>query len=89
MTQELQIVTINPNEEVTGTIFVTIDGDDFQVKLASLGLDFDSSESEIMDKVVPIVQEEFNTDINDLYKVRKAVNNQNVYIIPNSTAGIK
>ena len=85
--QNLQIVPINPNEEVTNTIFVTIDGDDFQIKLAALGLDFDASESQIMDRIVPIVEEEFNTNIRDLYKVRKAINSQNIYIIPSSTAG--
>jgi len=91
MTQRNEIVPINitPLEDtVTNKIFVTINGQDWQKDLEDLGLSFTASEEEIMNIVVPTIQEEFNQDISDSYKVRKAVNNQNIYVIPSSVAGI-
>jgi hypothetical protein len=41
-----------------------------------------------MERLTPIIQEEFNQDISDTFKIRKAVNSQNIYIIPNSVAGV-
>lgn len=81
------IELIGPDNTVTQKVFVTIDGQDWQRDLSALGLSFDSSEQEIMDIIVPLIEEEFGTDIRDLYKIRKATNNQNVFIIPNSVAG--
>lgn len=81
------ITPLNPNESVENKIFVTIDGEDWQKDLGEVGLSFDSSEQEIMARIAPMIREEYNEDITDLYKIRKATNSQNIYIIPNSTAG--
>ena len=81
------IELLNPDTTVTQKIFVTIEGQDWQRDLNALGLSFDSSEQEIMNVLVPLIEEEFGTDISDLYKIRKATNNQNIFVIPNSTAG--
>ena len=81
------IELINPSDEATNKVFVTIHGRDWQRSLEDVGLSFDSSDSEIMERIAPIVQEEFNEDITDLYKIRKATNSQNIFIIPNSVAG--
>ena len=81
------VTVIDPSDTVRNKIFVTIDGQDWQEDLDALGLDFDSSEQELMERIAPIIQEEFGRDITEHYKVRKAVNSENVFIIPNSTAG--
>lgn len=82
------IQLIDPDQATTNKIFVTINGQDWQKDLTSVGLSFDATEREIMDAIAPIIREEFNEDIRNLYKVRKAVNTQNIYVIPNSTAGM-
>jgi hypothetical protein len=89
MTENLpaNVELLNPDNTTRERLFVTIEGQDWQRSLEELNLTFDSSEQEIMDAIVPLIQEEFNTDIRDLYKIRKATNNQNIFIIPNSTAG--
>lgn len=85
MIEEFDIVEEN---KITDKIFVTINGQDFQKNLSELGLSIDSSEEEVMRVIIPIIQEEFNENISDTYKMRKSVNNRNIFIIPNSTAGI-
>lgn len=89
MTENLpaNIELLNPDNTVREKVFVTIEGQDWQRDLNELGLTFDSSEQEIMEVIVPLIEEEFDTNIRDLYKIRKATNNQNVFIIPNSVAG--
>jgi len=74
-------------DNVVEKIFVTIGGQDWQRDLSDLGLSFDSSESEIMNRIVPIIKEEFGENISEYYKVRKALNSHNIFVIPNSTAG--
>lgn len=81
------ITPLNPNESVENKLFVTINGEDWQKDLEEVGLSFDSSEQEIMERITPMIREEFNEDITDLYKIRKATNSQNIYVIPNSVAG--
>lgn len=81
------IIPLNPNESVENKLFVTINGEDWQKDLEEVGLSFDSSEQEIMERITPMIREEFNEDITDLYKIRKATNSQNIYVIPNSVAG--
>lgn len=82
------IQILNPSDEVTDKIIVTLEGEDKVLNTEQVGLDFDSTESEIMDKVVPVIKEEFDVDITDYYKVQKSVNSRNIHIIPNATAGI-
>ena len=82
------ITPLQVDDNVHNKIFVTIDGRDWQKDLSELGLTFSSSEREIMECLTPIIQEEFNQDISGTFKIRKAVNSQNIYIIPNSVAGV-
>jgi len=81
------VIPLNLNDSVKNKLFIVIEGEEIQLDYASLDLTFDSSENEIMDKVIPIVQEQKDIDITGLYKVRKAVDNQNIFCFPNSTAG--
>lgn len=68
-------------------IFITVEGEEVQISLADAGIDFDDSESNIMDRVAPMVEEQTGVDITDSYKIRKMLNNRNIFIIPNSVAG--
>lgn len=68
-------------------VVVTIEGQDWQRDLEAVGLTFDSNEREIMTALAPLIREEFGVDITDYYKVRKATNTGNIYVIPSSTAG--
>ena len=83
------------NEEmVQNKLVIAINGMDQYMAYSQLGLSFESSSNEILEAVRPIVQEGFKVDIRDeynnwLYKVTKTTNNQNIYIIPNSTAGLR
>ena len=87
--------TLEPISEVnetTGQIIVCIEGEDWIRPYSDFGLTFESSETEILETVRPVLEEEFGTDIYDtngtaLYKIRKATNTKNLYCIPNSTAG--
>lgn len=81
------IEILDPENTTRNKLFVTIAGQDWQKDLEELSLTINSSEEEIMSIIVPIIQEEFNEDISDTYKIRKAINNENIFIIPNSTAG--
>jgi len=72
---------------VTGKLIVSIEGRDWIQDLSMFGLTIESSEQDIMSAITPAIREEFNTDISNYYKVRKALNSQNVHIIPNSVAG--
>ncbi|HRZ18589.1 MAG TPA: hypothetical protein P5136_00905 [Methanofastidiosum sp.] len=82
------IQLVNPNAEVTDRIFVTVEGQDYQRSLSELGLSFDATEREIMDQITPVINEEFGVNIRNHYKIRKAVSNRNIYVIPSSVAGI-
>lgn len=91
--------TVNENiEEVVGTqneitnkVIICIEGEDYIKDYEELEITFDTSEEIILNTVRPIIQEHFNVDIKDddnwLYKTKKAIESQNIYIMPNSTAG--
>lgn len=85
---DTNIVPIDVGEDtVRERIFVTVDGDEVQISLEDAGVDFDSSESEIMARVAPMVEEQTGVNITDSFKVRKMVDSHNIFIIPNSVAG--
>lgn len=75
-------------DEVKEKIIVTVAGNDFIRDLSLFGLTFESTEEEVIDAIAPIILEEFGEDIRDTYKMRKSLNNRNIYCIPNSTAGM-
>lgn len=88
--RELQVVA--ENQDLQNTLIIAVEGQDRHIPYADLALTFSSSTDDILEVVRPMIQEGFGVDIKDgysgwLYKVQKATNNQNIYIIPNSTAG--
>lgn len=85
---EVQTLEVAPvTDDVKNQVIVTLEGDDFSRPLDFFGLTFESSDREVMDTLAPAIHEQFNVDIREYYKVTKSVNNQNIHIIPNSTAG--
>jgi hypothetical protein len=87
MSQETFTPEIISENEVTDTLFVTLDGGSFQRSLDLLGLTIDSSESEIISTIAPAVLEQFGIDIREDFKARKDTPGRNIFIIPASTAG--
>ena len=78
--------------DIRNKIIVCVEGSDWITDYADYGLTFDSTENEILTRLSSAISERFSVDINDeesgwLYKTRKAVESQNIYVIPNSTAG--
>lgn len=69
-------------------IIVIINGEEQSYDYEPFGLTFDSTDSEIIAAISGAVQETFHTDISQYYKVQKVLNTRNIYIIPNSVAGI-
>lgn len=69
-------------------IIVIINGEEQSYDYEPFGLTFDSADSEIIAAISGAVQETFHVDISQYYKVQKVLNTRNIYIIPNSTAGI-
>jgi len=81
-------------EDVKNKIIVCIGSSDWIIDYAEYNLSFDNSEEEILTRLSPAITERFSVNIKDdesgwLYKTRKAIESQNIYIIPNSTAGKK
>jgi hypothetical protein len=74
-------------ESVSNKIIVTIEGNDWIRNYEDFNLTFESSENEILTAIKSAIEEEFNVDISEYYKVRKATNLMNIHVIPNSTAG--
>ena len=81
------LTPLQVDDTVRNKIFITVEGEEIQLNYEELDLTFDSSERDIMNKIVPIVREEKGIDISDSYKVRKATTNENIFVIPASTAG--
>lgn len=81
------ITPIEVDDTVKNKVFITVEGEEIQLNQDDIDLSFDATEREIMDKVAPIVEESKGVDIRDSYKVRKMTNNENIFVIPNSTAG--
>ena len=69
-------------------IIVVINGTEESYDFDAFGLNFDSSDSEIKSAIAGAVQEKFAVDISEYYKVQKVLDKRNVYIFPNSTAGV-
>lgn len=86
-TNMLNVTPINLDDSVKNRLFVVVEGDESQFDYIDLDLTFDSSEQEIMNKIVPIILEKNGINISDTYKIRKTVENENIFIIPNSVAG--
>ena len=68
-------------------IIVTVDGQDMHMPMASYGITMESNPSDVLSAVSPAVLEQTGVDISSYYKVSKAVNSDNIYVIPASVAG--
>jgi hypothetical protein len=89
----LEVIGGNP-AEIREKIIVAVAGDDEILDYNTFGLTFDSTDAEVLTAIRPLVQERFNVDLQGpggawLYKTRKATNSRNIYVIPNSTAGVQ
>jgi len=94
MTTNLEIISSNDTTEAPKEkIVICIANQDWYIDYVSYGLNFDSTESEILERLKGAIEERFGESIKDggtwLYKTRKALDSKNIYIIPNSTAGIE
>ena len=69
-------------------IIVVINGAEESYDFEPFGLTFDSSDSEIKGAITGAIREKFGVDISEYYKVQKVLDKKNVYIFPNSVAGI-
>lgn len=87
MTEGQNITPLYESDDVTNKVIVTVDGEELQFDQDQLGLTFESTEEEIMNRVAPMIEESKNVDITEAYKVRKFTNTENIFILPNSTAG--
>ena len=86
------IVPLETQKELpTNSIILCIANKDWAIDYNQYGLTFDSSDSEILERLQGLIEENFGESIKDngnwLYKTRKAIDSRNIYIIPNSTAG--
>ena len=88
VTNMVNVTPIQVDDTVKNKLFVVVEGEEVQLNYEDFDLTFNSSESEIMDKIVPVIQEEKRVNIRDSYKIRKVTNNENIFIIPSSVAGI-
>lgn len=78
--------------EVINSIIIAISGTDLFLEPADYSIDFNSEERDILNAIEPAVRERVGESLKDsngtfLYKVRKATERGNIYVIPNSTAG--
>lgn len=90
-------MTVELARSQTGTvqdkIIISVSGEDEILDYSTYGLSFDSSESEVLEAIRPLIREKYQVDLKEdgawLYKTRKAVTNRNIHVIPNSTAGVE
>jgi hypothetical protein len=87
MTEQTFTPEVISENEVTDTLFVTLEGTDYQRPIEHFGLTIQSTEAEILRAIAPAIQEQFHVDVSQDYKVRKAEAQRNLYVIPSSVAG--
>ena len=73
--------------EPTGDIEIILASTEKHYTYDQLGVDFDSSEEEILSAVGPLVLEEEGVNIEEDFIVKKVENSHNVKIFPKSTEG--
>lgn len=79
-------------QDVRNKIIIAIGGSDMFLEQDHFGISMDSRESDILSAIDPAVREQTGESLRDtdgewLFKVRKASDRQNIYVIPHSTAG--
>ncbi len=77
-------------ETPTGRIIVTLESQEVPLEYETLGVTFESTDSEILEAIAPVVEEETGVDIleDGLFTVKKVESSQNSYIFPKSPAGL-
>mgnify|MGYP001609191283 FL=1 len=78
--------------EPTGEIIVTLASKELKYSYEQLGVTFESSDSEILDALQPVVLEEEGFDIKEVqdegaYTLKRVDESKNIYLFPKSTAG--
>ena len=78
--------------EPTGEIIVTLASKELKYSYEQLGVTFDSSDSEILDALQPVVLEEEGFDVKEeqdegAYTLKRVDSSKNIYLFPKSTAG--
>jgi hypothetical protein len=76
--------------EAVNAVILTMNGKDEQWEREFLDVDLETPDSEILDKIEPLINEQGHSlKENDEYNygVRKATNSGNIYIFPKVTAG--
>ena len=73
----------------TGEILVTLESTERRFQYADMGLTFDSSDTEILEAIAPVIEEEEGIDIleDNLFTVKKVESSHNVFCFPKSPAG--
>lgn len=76
----------------TGEIIVTLASSEKHYSYSDLGVTYQSSDSEILDAIEPVLREEEGFNIREeqeegLYTIKRVDSSQNIYIFPKSTAG--
>lgn len=74
-------------------IIITLENEEKHYDFERLSVDFNSSDSEILSAVSPVVLEETGFDIDEdnednYFTVKRVEDSQNIYIFPKSTAGV-
>lgn len=76
------------NTEFRGIVSITINGNDQELALESLGLTMDSTEQEILNAVQGVIRENLSDDEGDsTYTVRKSLNTGIIHVYPKPVAG--
>lgn len=75
------------DQDIRDKLIVTMEGNDFQKDLEYFAITMEMSDDLIMEAIAPYINEQFGVNIARTYKIKKALNTNNIYVIPNSTAG--
>lgn len=77
------------NEE--GQIIITLESEERPYSFETFGLDFNSTDEEIIEGIASAVQEDTGVDILDsedgYWTIKRMENTENIYVFPKSTAG--
>ena len=75
-----------------GEVIVTLSSEEKHYSYADLSIDYGSSDTEILNALAPVLQEEEGFDIRQeqrdgYFTIKRVDASQNIYVFPKSTAG--
>lgn len=78
--------------ETLGEITVTLESDERKYSYDSLSVNFNSSDSEIISALTPVLSEDTGVNMQEEFEdgywtVKRIDSTQNIYVFPKSTAG--